>query len=199
MQQNPVARSSGRRRLILGALALAAASIVGACQGDQPASRGAPQRPQALPPAEAPAAPLSRVDVDFGHTVRLEGVSIEQDVVRPGDYLRVWLHWEALAPVQEDLRSLGQVVAPTGRVVGKEDDQIGPRKNYLSRWRHGDRHTDEMRIRISPSAPPGEYALVMAVLRPDNQTHVPITARGEQLYYGEDSVLVGTIEVDPAW
>ena len=199
----------GRRRFLVGGLALGTLATLAGCQsrlpvpppfGSTPATQ--PRRPQPLPDAEPPDAPGTRVDVDFGRAVRLEGVTIDGDGVRPGEYLRVWLHWLALSPTQEDLRALGRVVGPDGKVVGKEDDQIGRRKNYLSRWHPGDRQVDEMRIRIAPSTPPGEHALVLAVLRPDNQTHVPITSppgatAAQPPPWGEDSVIVGTIEVGP--
>ncbi len=109
-------------------------------------------RPERLPAAaDAPAAPQTRLDIEFG------------------------------------------------RVVGKEDDQIGRRKHQLSRWAPGERQVDEMRIRIAPSTPPGEYGLSIAVLRPDNETHVAITSRPVRTtLWGEDAVLVGTVEVTPA-
>ncbi|HYU20187.1 MAG TPA: hypothetical protein VEQ11_15980 [Chloroflexota bacterium] len=181
-------------------LAAGLAGILAACQGSlpipTPEGQGPVRRPEPLPPATPPSAPQIRLDVDFGRTVRLEGVSVEQEALRPGQFLRIWFHWLANDVSQEDLRSLGQIVGPYGRVMGKEDDQIGPRKNYLSRWRRGDRSVDEMRIRIPPSTPPGEYGLVVAVLRPDNQTHVPITSEASRLtLWGEDALLVTTIEV----
>ena len=202
----------GRRRFLVGGLAIGAATLV-ACQNRltvapftaTPAA-GPSRRPQPLPDAEAPEAPETRLDVDFGRTVRLEGVTIDHDGVRAGEYLRIWLYWLALDTSQEDLRALGRVIGPNGRVVGKEDDQIGRRKNYLSRWRPGDRQVDEMRIRITPSVDPGEYALVMGVLRPDNQTHVPIsslagaspaTSAAQSALWGEDAIIAGTIEVAP--
>ena len=203
-------KSVGRRRFLAGGLALGALATLTACQNRLPVpppfatpAPTQPRRPQPLPDAQAPDAPETRVDVDFGRAVRLEGVTIDHDGVQPGEYLRVWLHWLALDVSQEDLRALGRVVGPNGRVVGKEDDQIGRRKNYLSRWRPGDRQVDEMRIRITPSVEPGEYALVMAVLRPDNQTYVPISSPAgasstQPSRWGEDGVIVGTIEVSPA-
>ena len=202
----------GRRRFLVGGLAVGATVLVG-CQDRLPVpsfavtpTTGSARRPQPLVDAQAPEAPETRLDVDFGRAVRLEGVTIDRDGVRAGEYLRVWLYWLALDTSHEDLRALGRVISPNGRVVGKEDDQIGRRKNYLSRWRPGDRQVDEMRIRITPTVDPGEYALVMGVLRPDNQTHVPIsslagaspaTSAAQSALWGEDAIIAGTIEVAP--
>jgi hypothetical protein len=143
-----------------------------------------------------PAVPAIRLDAVFGRVVRLEGVTIERDTARPGEYLRVWLHWQSVAECQEDLRSAGQLVSDGWRVLANEDDQIGKRRRFLSRWEVGERSVDEMRIRIAPSVDLGHYDLAVAVLRPDNQTHVPITSRlPDASVWQEDGVLIGTIEV----
>lgn len=198
MLQEPRRARRGRRRWIAAALAIATLSAVAAYQIlDRPTPPPAAARQSQLPPAaEPPSTPRSRLDVEFGRAVRLEGVSLDGQVVRPGEYLRVWLHWQAIDAPREDLRSLGRLIGPNGRVVGKEDDQIGPRRHQLSRWRPGDRQVDEMRIRIPPSATPGEYELVLGVLRPDNQTSVPIVSPTDRTtVWGEDGVLVAAIEV----
>ncbi|MBA2447626.1 MAG: hypothetical protein H0V51_06325 [Chloroflexi bacterium] len=195
--------SVGRRRFLLAALAFGTQSIVAACQQRLPLSAATPsastapaRRVQPLADATPPAAPSDRLDVDFAGIVRLEGVSIEQEPVRPGDFLRVWLYWQAIGDPTEDLRSMGELVGPNGRTVGREDDQIGPRGNQLRRWRRGDRVVDEMRIRVAPNSPSGEYSLGVAVLRPDNQTRVPLTSPHAALAFSsEDAVLVKTIEV----
>lgn len=195
--------SEGRRRFLLAALAVGTQSIVSACQQQLPLSNATPgsstapaRRVQPLAEATAPSEPSVRLDVDFAGVVRLEGVSIEQEAVRAGDFLRVWLYWQAIGDPTEDLRSMGELVSPIGRTVGREDDQIGPRRNQFSRWRRGDRGVDEMRIRVAPNTPSGEYSLGVAVLRPDNQTRVPLTSPRDALAFSsEDAVLVKTIEV----
>jgi hypothetical protein len=153
-------------------------------------------QPTPLEPASPPDAPATRFDAVFGRAVRLEGVTIERDSARRGEYLRVWLHWQSVAESQEDLRSVGQLVSDGWRVLANEDDQIGRRRRFLSRWEVGERSVDEMRIRIAPSVDLGEYGLTVGVLRPDNQTHVPITSRlPAASIWKEDCVLIGTIEV----
>jgi len=143
-----------------------------------------------------PDLPSVRIDGVFARVVCLEGITIERETVRSGDYLRVWLYWKAIASSQEDLRTAGQLVTETGRVLANEDDQIGRRRRFLSRWEVGERSIDEMRIRILPSVDPGEYGLAVSVLRPDNQTRVPLTNRATGgSVWNEDGILVGTVEV----
>jgi hypothetical protein len=56
-----------------------------------------------------------------------------------------------------------------------------------------------MRMRIAMGAPAGEYGLALGVLRPDNQTTVPMSTRPQTVStWQEDSVLVGTILVASA-
>jgi hypothetical protein len=158
----------------------------------------APRRvePTPLPPARPPSTPGILIGATFGRVVTLEGVTIDRDAVKAGDYLRLWLHWQSAAQSQDDLRSIGRVVTAARRVLASEDDQIGGRKRHLSRWQVGERVVDEMRLRVTPSLAPGEYGLAIGVLRPDNLTAVPITARPPAaVTWQEDSILVAPIEI----
>jgi hypothetical protein len=198
-----MARPSPRRRFLGGLAASSLALVLAGCDHTLPISTpsliaSSPRRvePTPLAPMAPPDEPGIRIDAIFGRAVRLEGVTLERDTVRPGDYLRVWLHWQSVAESQEDLRSVGQLVSDAGRVLANEDDQIGRRRRFLSRWEIGERSVDEMRVRIAPNVDVGEYGLTVGVLRPDNQTHTPITNRlPESSLWQEDAVLVGTIAV----
>jgi hypothetical protein len=153
--------------------------------------------PTPLPPSGPPTSPGVPVGAVFGRVVTLEGVTIDRDTVKAGDDLRLWLHWQLTAEAQEDLRSIGRLVTENGRVLASEDDQIGGRRRHLTRWLVGDRAVDEMRVRVSPNAGPGEYELAIGVLRPDNQTAVPVTSRltSSVTDWQEDAVVVGTIAI----
>jgi hypothetical protein len=192
---------------LLGGLAAVGLALVTAgCDrrlGIVPTPRAAPTpkkvEPAPLAPAGPPTSPGVLVGAVFGRVVTLEGVTIDQDTVKAGDYLRIWLHWQLTAEAQEDLRSIGRVVTGNGRVLASEDDQIGGRKRHLTRWQVGDRAVDEMRVRIGPSAAPGEYDLAVGVLRPDNQTAVPVTSRSAAATdWREDAVVAGTVSITSA-
>jgi hypothetical protein len=152
--------------------------------------------PTPLAPARPPAAPGLPIGATFGRVVVLDGVTVERDIVKAGDDLRIWLHWQLVGEPQEDFRSIGRLVMPGGRVVASEDDQIGGRRRHLTRWQVGERGVDEMRVLVTPNAPPGEYGLAIGVLRLDNLTPVPMTSRGPTATdWQEDAVLVATIVV----
>jgi hypothetical protein len=201
------ASTSHLRRRLLGGLAGVGFSLLAAgCDSKLPlgsakSSTTATRRvePAPLAPARPPAEPGTAVGAVFGRVLTLEGITVDHDTVKAGDYLRIWLHWHLTAEAQEDFRSIGRLVTNGGRVLASEDDQVGGRKRHLTRWRVGDRAVDEMRVWISPSAAPGEYGLAVGVLRPDNQTAVPVTSRLAALVDGQDdAVLVGTVEVTSA-
>jgi hypothetical protein len=192
------------RRRLLGGLAIVGLSAFAAgCEGKLPAMptplAGTQARrisPAPLEPAEAPATPAIAVGAAFGKVVVLEGVTIEREIVQAGEYLRIWLHWQSAGPATEDFRSIGRLMAASGRVLAAEDDQIGGRRRHLTRWTVGERNVDEMRLRVAPSAGAGEYGLMVGVLRPDNQTAVPVTTRPQTAAsWQEDAVLVGMVEV----
>ena len=195
--------SSSRRRLLGGLAGIGIALFTAGCDRKlpivpTPLAGSSPRRaaPAPLAPAGPPSAPGTLVGATFGKVVALEGVTVERDAVKAGDYLRIWLHWHSAAQSQEDLRSIGRVVTSGGRVLASEDDQIGGRKRHLSRWQVGERVVDEMRLRVAPSSAPGEYGLAVGVLRPDNLTAVPVTGRATTAAtWQEDAVLVATIEI----
>jgi hypothetical protein len=184
-----------------GLLAVGASTLLIGCEPrfKLPAALATPtasRKPPPLADRKPPTAPAALLGVDFGRVLRLEGVTIDEETVRAGGYFRLWFHWLSIGTSQEDFRSIGQLVGAQGRVVAKEDDQIGGRRRVLSRWKAGERHVDEMRVRIAPSAPLGELGLTVGVLRPDNQTQVPITgAPADVATWNEDLILVGTIEI----
>jgi hypothetical protein len=206
MRARSASSNAGRRRFLGGLTAVGFALVAAGCDRKLPGiptplANSATRRaePTPLPPAKAPPAPKTVVGATFGRVVMLEGVSIDHDVVKSGDYVRVWLHWQSVAAAPEDWRSIGRLVTTNGRVIASEDDQVGGRRRYLTRWHVGERVVDEMRLRVMANCPPGEYGLIVGVLRPDNQTAVPITTRPAAPNHGqEDTALVGTIEVQSA-
>lgn len=137
------------------------------------------------------------VGVHFGKILSLDGVTFENDVLKPGDQWRLWLHWRLIGTSSEDCRALCELVGPQGRVFAREDDHIGSRRSRLSRWSVGTRNVDEMRLRVSPSALAGELAVVLSVLRADNQTRVPLDLAGRGFdRLRDDGVVLGTVEID---
>jgi hypothetical protein len=199
-----VAPSGPQRRRFLSRVALAGLSlaavgcdrkfpIVPTPLATTPSRRAEPAR---LEPARTPTSPAVAIGAVFGRVLGLEGVTIDRETVQAGEYLRIWLHWQSIASATEDLRSIGRLVAPNGRVVASEDDQIGGRRYHLTRWSVGERRVDEMRLRVAPNAGAGDYGLMIGTLRPDNLTTVPVTGRASATaFVQEDAILVGTIEV----
>ena len=194
-----------RRRLLGGMAMVGLSALAAGCEGKLPAiptplAAAQPRRisPAPLEPVGPPASPSVMIGAAFGKVLTLEGVTIEREIVQAGEYLRLWLHWQATGPATEDFRSIGRLMLPNGRVLASEDDQVGGRRRHLTRWQVGERKVDEMRLLVAPSAGPGEYGLMVGVLRADNQTPVPVTARPQlPASWQEDAVLVGMIEVTP--
>ena len=194
---------AAKRRLLGGLMAVSVCGLATGCERSLSLASSAlagtsvkTPTPTPLEPAKPPPAPKTVVGATFGRVVLLEGVTIDREMVKAGDDLRIWLHWQSVAAASEDWRSIGRLVTANGRVIASEDDQVGGRRRHLTRWQMGERVVDEMRLRVIASCPPGEYGLFVGVLRPDNQTTVPITGRPSTGSHGqEDAVLVGTVEV----
>lgn len=203
MLERTTPSNPARRRLLTAVAAVGLSCFMAGCDRKlpivpTPLAAAPPKKPAPTPlaPARAPAAPSAPVGATFGRVIALEGVTVDHDSIKAGDDLRIWLYWQSIAPAQEDLRSVGRVVMSNGKVVASEDDQIGGRRRILTRWQIGERVVDEMRLRLTPNTTPGEYGLAIGVLRPDNQTPVPVTRRVSSAQdWQEDAILVGSIEV----
>ena len=63
----------------------------------------------------------SRLDVDFGHTMRLLGYDLETRRTEPGDEVAVTLHWEAREPTDRDYTVFVHLLGEHELVVAQRD------------------------------------------------------------------------------
>ena len=124
MVRTLAAPSAPRRRFLSGLAASGLAIVLAGCDrtlpiGPTPLTTSTVRRTQPAPlePAAPPEVPATRLDAVFGRVVRLEGVTIERDTIRRGEYLRIWLHWQSVAESQEDLRSVGCDILTLGQYL----------------------------------------------------------------------------------
>jgi hypothetical protein len=197
----PTRRVNRRRFLLTTSATLTTIALLGCGPSDSPlpnASRS-PANLAARAALEPPRLPAFPLDVEFGRGLRLDGVSLARRSLPPGTKFRLWLYWTAIAQCDEDLRSVGSLFADGGRILAREDDQIGGHRHVLSVWAMGERNVDEMEISVARKTPEGEYLLGISVLRADRQTAVPVSSRtSHAVAPGEAAVAVTTIAVAQA-
>lgn len=113
--------------------------------------------------------PRHRVDAQVGQRVQLVGFDLErgkrllnatsakQTVVRPGDYLRYRLYWQALRPIQRNYHGFVHLVDLHGWPLVQEDQLPGPFFHPPLLWDTYRPQTDTYLLRIPADAPSGIY------------------------------------------
>ncbi len=103
-----------------------------------------------------------------GGRVGLVGYDLEGSPVEAGSGVKVALHWECLAKMEEDYSVSLRLVDEEGHVWGQHDGQ--PAMNLLptSQWEAGDFIKDEHPLEVENVTPPGEYGLEVGLYSPQS-------------------------------
>jgi 4-amino-4-deoxy-L-arabinose transferase-like glycosyltransferase len=144
------------------------------------------------------APPDYAVEATLGSAVRLLGYSLDSDAA-PGSTLYLILHWQALAPLDEDYTVFAHLLgehnpATNGPLwTGHDGQPVGG--TYVTRaWQPGEVILDVHPLTIPADAPPGTYHLEVGLYLLSTMTRLPATgAAGDPL--PNDAVLLGTIEI----
>lgn len=98
----------------------------------------------------------NQVGITFTHTelssagpIKLIGHEIQEDVVRPGDWLHITLYWQALKPLDTDLTVALRVLGRDGEIVGSKDTFPGLGRYPTSLWQPGRVIKDTYPIQIA--------------------------------------------------
>ncbi len=116
-------------------------------------------------PAVGPAALPVQVatDAQFGRTARLVGYSLGDGPFKAGETLPLNLFWLSLADQPEPLRVSLQLLAVSGETAAAyEAEPIRP----ASEWWPGFILRDPHDVPLPPTLPPGQYRLVVSLVRP---------------------------------
>jgi hypothetical protein len=119
------------------------------------------------PPARVK--PRHEVDAQIGQRIELAGFDLQRGqqlvnanaakptVVRPGDYLRYRLYWQALRPLQQNYHGFVHLVNVHGWPLVQEDQLPGPFFHPPLLWDTYHPQTDTYLLRIPEDAPSGLY------------------------------------------
>jgi 4-amino-4-deoxy-L-arabinose transferase-like glycosyltransferase len=139
------------------------------------------------------------VEATLGSVVRLQGYSLDREDVAPGDTLSLTLHWQALAPLDEDYTVFTHLLgahnpATNGPLWAGHDSQPVGGHYATGVWQPGEVILDVHPLTIPTDAPPGQYRLEVGLYLLSTMTRLPATdAVGNPL--PDDAVLLGAIEV----
>lgn len=119
-----------------------------------------PPLPVTIHPPEVPES-VAADGVTFGQTIRLLESGVAQRELRPGEWLRLNLTWQATGPLERDLTVFTQLLGPDGQVWGQQDNQPGGGWYSTSLWRPDRPVPDAYAFPLRAGAPPGSYRVIV--------------------------------------
>lgn len=148
-------------------------------------------------------APLQRLAPPprLGDVAALAGWDLLSDggeplrALRPGQTVRVRLHWQALRGSDVAYKGFVHLLAPDGTLVAQDDQQ--PQEGFLPTplWREGLSVVDEYTLTVPRGAAAGEYTLLAGLYDESSLQRLPVTLNGDP---AGDAVRLGTVRVEPA-
>lgn len=118
-------------------------------------------------------APQADLNVRFGPSITLTGVTLSAEAIRPGEALGVTLFWRTDAPLDTRYKVTVQVIGADGALIAQHDAEPDNHRAPTTDWIPGMIIRDAHGLVIPPGTPPGAVRMVVAVY--------PIDAPGERL------------------
>ena len=116
-------------------------------------------------PVAPSAGQVTPISARFGETILLDGVSLEERSVTPGDAITFALMWRADDAIAFDYSIFAHLLNSENEKVAQLDwqpnDGIGPRS--MTTWSAGEILVDEQSLTLSEGLPNGDYRLVIGV------------------------------------
>ena len=108
---------------------------------------------------EVSGVPLPERAVNFNDQIALLDIELEPATLIPGGQLNLVLHWQGLAPMNQDYTVFVQVLDDQERIVGQID--AWPRQGTFptSQWSPGATVRDPHQLWLDGDMPPGRYRL----------------------------------------
>jgi len=122
--------------------------------------------------------------INFGDRMALVGYDLNERIVRPGDEVKLTLHWRGLRGMDANYSVSAQLVDAGQRKAAQQDSWPLEGAAPTAAWEPGQKFVDPYTLAVFPDAPPGVYDVRVAVyLFEDGEiTHLPvIPTDGEML------------------
>jgi hypothetical protein len=143
--------------------------------------------------SEAELAAATALNVDW-EGVRLLGYRLESEQAQPGGKLVLYLYWEGLRPLEEDLMALIQLVDEEGQFLMYADGSPTAGRDTTDRWTPGVPLASRHLLPIPDYGQPGSYRLTISLHPFGDSTWLPVTSTDGALL-GDHLVLPETVHL----
>jgi len=128
------------------------------------------------PPSDVPA---HRLDAQLGESILLEGYTLANDPVRPGDSLLLTLFWKAPSPVKARYTVFAHLADSTGKPAAQTDSQPLGGTAPTDTWQVGVTLADHYAIALPSNLPPGQYELRVGMYIWPDLVRLPVILNGK--------------------
>ena len=97
--------------------------------------------------------------INFDHRVLLLAATIDRDVLKPGESIRVHATWQGIASWDNDYTVFVHLLGPDGRVHGQVDQWPVQGTLPTRNWQFGQVVDDSYMVTLPPDAPSGKYQI----------------------------------------
>lgn len=136
---------------------------------------------------------IEPVNYELGQSIRLFGYELSTDKFYPGGQIVVTLYWASQQPVATDYTIFTQLLGPDFQLHGQLDRQPLSGDWPTSRWQPGQKFVDKIELEVDPTAPPGQYVLLVGLYDVNTGQRLPATQNGTRLQ--DDAIRLITLTI----
>jgi mannosyltransferase len=130
-------------------------------------------------PAAVAETPAVSLDARFGSAMHLDGYTLLNDRLAPGDILQLALFWRAAEPIPARFKVFVHLYDEAGELIAQTDSEPGATLRPTDTWVPGEQVTDRYGVLVPPEAPAGTYALAVGLYPlADPDDRLPATLDG---------------------
>ena len=112
----------------------------------------------------APAVEMeTAVSLPFGDNIALNGYTLGETILRPGDIVEVTLFWQTAVPLQTRYKVFLHLLDENGNLVSQRDSEPGGGLALTTTWQPGEVILDNHGLLIPSDLPPGSYQLQLGL------------------------------------
>ncbi|MEM7113352.1 MAG: glycosyltransferase family 39 protein [Chloroflexota bacterium] len=114
-------------------------------------------------PSEPAAEMETAVHVQFGEPITLQGYTLSQATLRPGDIVEVTLFWETAVSLEQRYKVFLHILDENGQLVAQRDSEPGGGLVPTNIWEPTTPVRDNHGILLPATLPPGTYQLTLGL------------------------------------
>jgi len=129
--------------------------------------------------------------VRLGDRIELAAYRLSEDVLNPGEILRLTLYWQALGQMDQDYTVFTHLVDSSNCIWAQHDSQPQGGQHPTSQWVEGEVVVDEHELILADNVLPGEYQIEVGMYDWRSRERLAVSEGGQ--WVTENRVILETV------